>query len=460
MRGGDSAACYKGSRILRIRGERRDLREDTRGGVATSPEVGSAVEEIPSRNLPSVTYQDLPEALPLRKVLGPRIVANGIGLSPGELIIWPYITSQVGLVFLWAVVIGVLTKFFLNMEIERYTLATGETAITDFSRFWKPWGIVFCLCVIISNAWPGVATSGATVLTFTLGFGNSMIIAMVSLVALAATLTISPVVYRTLEKIEFFKVGAVIVFLNRAFAHYYAIPSDGGFGSSTVYRRMHYPSGGGASPPLCLFLVFNPGRKPQERDSCLDRVAGCYKIPSKQEKGNSTDLSSRTIIIILETRPSDESREKAQVKISLPKVDTSALVFSLKSGPCDLGSLSVLVDHNRASKSNHDRAVLVVAGGLDSDDTDILSRLRLASFEYLTTRVDGVAFENRRGQPDFVPAEIGEDVLGDVRHALSRDQCDRKGGVDQRSPELRLFGVSVVHVNRRTVFKIQKPPPS
>jgi hypothetical protein len=54
----------------------------------------------------------------------------------------------VGLVFLWAVVIGVLTKFFLNMEIERYTLATGETAITGFSRFWKPWGIVFCLCMI------------------------------------------------------------------------------------------------------------------------------------------------------------------------------------------------------------------------------------------------------------------------------------------------------------------------
>jgi hypothetical protein len=24
------------------------------------------------------------------------------------------------------------------MEIERYTLATGETAVTGFSRFWKP----------------------------------------------------------------------------------------------------------------------------------------------------------------------------------------------------------------------------------------------------------------------------------------------------------------------------------
>ena len=26
------------------------------------------------------------------------------------------------------------------MEIERYTLATGETAVAGFVRFWKPWG--------------------------------------------------------------------------------------------------------------------------------------------------------------------------------------------------------------------------------------------------------------------------------------------------------------------------------
>ena len=50
-------------------------------------------------------------------------------------------------------------------------------------------------------------------LTFALGFGNPTVIAVLALVALAATLTISPVVYQTLEKIEFFKVGAVIVFL-------------------------------------------------------------------------------------------------------------------------------------------------------------------------------------------------------------------------------------------------------
>ena len=34
------------------------------------------------------------------------MIAAGIGLASGEFILWPYITSQVGLVFLWAAVQG------------------------------------------------------------------------------------------------------------------------------------------------------------------------------------------------------------------------------------------------------------------------------------------------------------------------------------------------------------------
>jgi hypothetical protein len=40
---------------------------------------------------------------------------------------------------------------FLNMEIERYTLATGETAVTGLSRLWYPWGILFVIAAIVTN---------------------------------------------------------------------------------------------------------------------------------------------------------------------------------------------------------------------------------------------------------------------------------------------------------------------
>ena len=74
--------------------------------------------------------------------------------------------------FVWAALVGLVTQFFLNMEIERYTLATGETALTGFSRFWRHWGLVFAVLTYFANLWPGWATSSATLVTYLFG-GNA-----------------------------------------------------------------------------------------------------------------------------------------------------------------------------------------------------------------------------------------------------------------------------------------------
>lgn len=170
-------------------------------------------DAVKNGNLPPMPYRDMPEPLPLRKILGPSVILAGLGVGSGEYIIWPFITSVVGPWFLWAAVLSVTVQYFLNMEIERYTLATGETAIAGFVRFWKPWGVLFCLFTVLPNMWPGWATSGITVFTFLIGGGNVAYITVGVLVALGAALTISPVVYQTLEKAQFFKVGLTIVFL-------------------------------------------------------------------------------------------------------------------------------------------------------------------------------------------------------------------------------------------------------
>jgi hypothetical protein len=170
-------------------------------------------DPVPNGNLPPMPYRDMPEPLPLRKILGPSVILAGLGVGSGEYIIWPFITSIVGPYFLWAAVVSVTIQYFLNMEIERYTLATGETAIAGFVRFWKPWGVLFCLFTVLPNMWPGWATSGITVFTFLIGGGNAAYITVGVLFALGAALTASPVVYQTLEKAQFFKVGLTIVFL-------------------------------------------------------------------------------------------------------------------------------------------------------------------------------------------------------------------------------------------------------
>jgi hypothetical protein len=182
---------------------------------ATTARDEAERSEIPDRHLPAVTYTDLPEPLPVKKVIGPSVLLLAGAIGSGEYLLWPYITSQVGLVLVWLVIAGVGTQYFLNMEIERYTLATGETAVTGFTRLWKPWGMLFIAMGVLAWMWPGWATGGTTTLSFALGFSEDVVpyVTIGVLVLIGAVLTLSPVVYRTVEKIQMFMVGLIILFI-------------------------------------------------------------------------------------------------------------------------------------------------------------------------------------------------------------------------------------------------------
>ena len=158
-------------------------------------------------------YRDMPEPLPLRKVLGPSVILAGLGVGSGEYIIWPFMTATVG------------TWISLGGGPERHGSVLpqhGDRALhprhwrdggPGFVRFWKPWGVLFCLFTIVPNMWPGWGTSGVTILTFLMGGGNVPLITIGILVASGIALTTSPVVYQTLERAQFFKVGLTLVFL-------------------------------------------------------------------------------------------------------------------------------------------------------------------------------------------------------------------------------------------------------
>jgi hypothetical protein len=187
------------------------VRERTRVREPRQPEAQYA-PEVRSDHLPPMEYRDMPAPLPLRKVLGPSVILAGVGVGSGEYILWPYISANAGIGFLYLAVVGVTIQYFLNMEIERYTLATGETAIAGFARSWKPWGILFCIFAVVPNVWPGWGTAGATTASYLFG-GDPNVIAIGVLLAIGTALTLSRIVYKALETAEFFKVGLTIVFL-------------------------------------------------------------------------------------------------------------------------------------------------------------------------------------------------------------------------------------------------------
>lgn len=85
----------------------------------------------------------------MKKVIGQSVLLLAGSIGSGEFVLWPYISTQTGLALVWLATIGILTQYFLNMEIIRYTLATGETAVTGFTRLWKPWGWLFIIMAVV-----------------------------------------------------------------------------------------------------------------------------------------------------------------------------------------------------------------------------------------------------------------------------------------------------------------------
>jgi hypothetical protein len=167
---------------------------------------------LPDHVLPAPGRGDLPEPAPLRRMIGPSVILAGLSIGSGEFVLWPRLTAEFGFALFWCCWIGVAIQFFLNMEIERYTLATGESAVVGFIRLSRGFAPVFLLCGTLPWVWPGWATGAATLLHWEFGLpitGG----AIASLLVCAAILSLGPIVYRTVEAIQLVMVVGITVAL-------------------------------------------------------------------------------------------------------------------------------------------------------------------------------------------------------------------------------------------------------
>ena len=123
---------------------------------------------LPAGSLPAMRYRDLPAPVPLALMLGPGVILAGMSLGSGEFILWPNLVYQSKFIFFWACVVGVTIQYFINMEITRWTLATGETAITGFMRLSRHWAIIFLVANLIPHVVPAWGTGAAKLLTWLL----------------------------------------------------------------------------------------------------------------------------------------------------------------------------------------------------------------------------------------------------------------------------------------------------
>ncbi|MBU0767388.1 Nramp family divalent metal transporter [Patescibacteria group bacterium] len=157
--------------------------------------------------------KDLPKPLPLKRLIGPSFILLGLGLGSGEVILWPYLTSNYGLGIAWAIVIGLTMQFFINMEVERYALIYGESIFVGFARLLKLLPAWFILSTFLGFGWPGIGLAGATLLSNAFGVENVQAMSIGVFLLIGAILTFGKVLYKTVERLQMWLIGIGVPFI-------------------------------------------------------------------------------------------------------------------------------------------------------------------------------------------------------------------------------------------------------
>jgi len=142
-----------------------------------------------------------PKTIPLKKLLGPSFIILALGLGSGEVILWPYLSSNYGLGIAWGAVLGITFQFFMNMEIERYALVKGESVFVGMNKLWRWSAYWFIISTFLGFGLPGIVAASAQVFSFVFGIEQFKYIAILFLVIIGLILSLGKTVYTTMERI-------------------------------------------------------------------------------------------------------------------------------------------------------------------------------------------------------------------------------------------------------------------
>jgi hypothetical protein len=95
---------------------------------------------------------------------GPGIILLGASLGSGELLLGPAVIVKHGFTLLWIAGVAILFQTLFNTELMRYTIATGEPAVTGFMRT-RPhstfWAWIYTVLAFLQTGWPAWAGTAA-----------------------------------------------------------------------------------------------------------------------------------------------------------------------------------------------------------------------------------------------------------------------------------------------------------
>ena len=175
----------------------------------------------------------VPRVPRLRHIIGPSVIALGMGLGAGEFLLWPNLVTVNGYSIWWLFWVGVVTQFIVISEIERWTLATGESVFGGMARLDRRglWPWFFLAATLVSFFWPGWASQSADfavriIASITGAQLAWQPIALLMLAFIWAGLALSKIVYNALERFEIALVAGFFPLLGITLAVVGLLPAD------------------------------------------------------------------------------------------------------------------------------------------------------------------------------------------------------------------------------------------
>ena len=183
-------------------------------GLPAAPE--DAHHPVVGHGPPYRSVNVVPRVPRLRHLIGPSVIALGMGLGAGEFLLWPNLIVVNGWSIWWLFWVGVLTQYVVISEIERWTIATGESVFGGMARldrfaFW-PW--FFLVATLAGFFWPGWASQSAEMTGSVIEAATGVRIrwepiALFMLLVIWIGLAVSKIVYNALER---FEIALVLLF--------------------------------------------------------------------------------------------------------------------------------------------------------------------------------------------------------------------------------------------------------
>ena len=132
----------------------------------TSIEARSGLDAWTKAELPTPPS---PKGIGWLGVVGPGVIVLGASIGGGEFLLGPAAFVRHGFSLLWVTLVAVFLQTVFNTELMRYTLATGEPAITGFMRT-RPsstmWAWVYSILYFLQMGWPAWAANAAAAAFF------------------------------------------------------------------------------------------------------------------------------------------------------------------------------------------------------------------------------------------------------------------------------------------------------